>query len=150
MGKTESGWIRDGLDAYVSRLARYVPFSLIELPDLKKAASWSKARIQDKEAGLLLSRIGPADEVILLDERGTERRSADFAALLQTRLSRSGRDLVFVIGGAYGFSQQVYDRADDRLSLSRLTFPHQLVRVIFAEQLYRAFTILKGEPYHHE
>ena len=150
MGRTDVAWVREGLDLYCSRLSHYVPFSLVEIPQLKGVGSFTQEQIKEKEGDLLLSSIHPGDEVILLDERGKEYRSVEFASFLSSRLSRSGRDLVFVVGGAYGFSGKVYDRADGKISLSRMTFSHQMVRTIFAEQLYRAFTIMRGEPYHHE
>ena len=150
VGKTDVKWVREGLDLYVSRLSHYVPFTLDEIPELKNAASLTREQVKEKEWELVLKRIKDADEVILLDEHGRQLRSVELAAFLQDKLSRSGRDLVFVVGGAYGFSDRVYDRADALLSLSKMTFSHQMVRTIFAEQLYRAFTIIKGEPYHHE
>ena len=150
VGKTDVRWVRDGLDLYVSRLKHYVPFSLVEIPELKNASALSRDQIKEREGELILAALKPADEVVLLDEHGQSLRSVDFARFLGDRMNRGGRDLVFVIGGAYGFSQKVYDRAPSRLSLSPMTFSHQMVRTIFAEQLYRAFTILKGEPYHHE
>ena len=150
VGKTDVKWAREGLDLYVSRLSHYVPFTLEEIPELKNVSALSRDQIKEKEGELVLKRIKDADELVLLDERGRELRSVELASWLQDRLARGGRDLVFVIGGAYGFSDKVYDRADGKLSLSRLTFSHQMVRTIFAEQLYRAFTIIKGEPYHHE
>jgi 23S rRNA (pseudouridine1915-N3)-methyltransferase len=150
VGKTDVKWVREGLDLYVSRLSHYVPFTLEEIPELKNVSALSRDQIKEKEGELVLKRIKDADELVLLDERGRELRSVELASWLQDRLARGGRDLVFVIGGAYGFSDKVYDRADGKLSLSRLTFSHQMVRTIFAEQLYRAFTIIKGEPYHHE
>ena len=150
VGKTDVKWVREGLELYVSRLSHYVPFSLDEIPELKNAASLTQDQIKEKEGELVLKRIKDSDELVLLDERGKEFRSVELAAWLEDKLARSGRDLVFVIGGAYGFSSNVYDRADSKLSLSRMTFSHQMVRTIFAEQLYRAFTIIKGEPYHHE
>ena len=150
VGKTDVKWVREGLDLYVSRLSHYVPFTLEEIPELKNVSALSRDQIKEKEGELVLKRIKDADEVVLLDERGSELRSVELASWLQGRLARGGRDLVFVIGGAYGFSDRVYDRADGKMSLSRLTFSHQMVRTIFAEQLYRAFTIIKGEPYHHE
>ena len=150
VGKTDVKWVREGLDLYVSRLSHYVPFTLEEIPELKNVSALSRDQIKEKEGELVLKRIKDADELVLLDERGRELRSVELASWLQDRLARGGRDLVFVIGGAYGFSDKVYDRADGKLSLSRLTFSHQMGRTIFAEQLYRAFTIIKGEPYHHE
>ena len=150
VGKTDIPWVRDGLEMYVSRLRHYVPFALKEIPELKGVSALDREQIKQREGELVLRQLKDSDEVVLLDERGEERRSVEFARWLEGRLTRSGRDLVFVIGGAYGFSDAVYARADGSLSLSRMTFSHQLVRTIFAEQLYRAFTILRGEPYHHE
>ena len=150
VGKTDVKWVREGLDLYVGRLSHYVPFALEEIPELKGVSSLTRDQIKEREGELILKRIKETDEVILLDERGKELRSVGLAAMLEDKLARSGRDLVFVVGGAYGFSQKVYDRSDGRLSLSRMTFSHQMVRTIFAEQLYRAFTIIRGEPYHHE
>ena len=150
VGKTDVRWVREGLDLYVSRLSHYIPFSLDEIPELKNVSALSKDQIKDKEGELIMKKLRPSDEVILLDEHGKEWRSIEFAAVLEDKISRSGRDLVFVIGGAYGFSGQVYARADAKMSLSKMTFSHQMVRTVFAEQLYRAFTIMRGEPYHHE
>ena len=150
VGKTDVSWVREGLATYTGRLMHYVPFSVVEIPELKNVSSWTQEQIKDREGELILKAVRPSEEVILLDEHGREYRSVEFADWLQGHLSRSGRDLVFVIGGAYGFSDAVYARSDGKLSLSRMTFSHQMVRTIFAEQLYRAFTILRGEPYHHE
>ena len=150
VGKTDIPWVREGLEMYISRLGHYVPFSLREIPELKGVSALSRDQIKKKEGELILDQVRPSDEVILLDEHGREYRSVEFAAWLERRLAASGRDLVFVIGGAYGFSEAVYARADGKLSLSKMTWSHQLVRTIFAEQLYRAFTILRGEPYHHD
>ena len=150
VGKTDISWVREGLEMYVSRLKHYAPFSVVEIPELKGVSSLTREQIKEREGALVLDRLKSADEVVLLDEKGREFRSQEFADWLSARLAGSGRDLVFVIGGAYGFSEAVYARADGRLSLSKMTFSHQLVRTIFAEQLYRAFTILRGEPYHHE
>ena len=150
VGKTDIGWVREGLDLYVSRLRHYVPFTVMEIPELKKVSALSEAQIKEKEGELILKQVGPADILVLLDERGRQYRSMEFARWLEKQLSQGGRSLVFAIGGAYGFSSAVYERANGLLSLSPMTFSHQMVRTIFAEQLYRAFTILKGEPYHHE
>ena len=150
VGKTDIPWVRDGLEMYVSRLKHYVPFELREIPELKGVSALNREQIKEREGELILKQLKPSDEVILLDEHGQEYRSLEFADWLGRRLSASGRDLVFVIGGAYGFSDAVYARAGGKVSLSKMTFSHQLVRTIFAEQLYRAFTILRGEPYHHE
>lgn len=150
VGRTDVKWVREGLELYMSRLDHYVPFSLVEIPELKNISSFSKEQIKDKEGDAIIKAIRPSDEVFLLDEHGREYSSMEFSVFLEEKMSRSSRDLVFVIGGAYGFSKAVYLRAEGKISLSRMTFSHQMVRTIFAEQLYRAFTIIKGEPYHHE
>ncbi len=150
VGRTDVPWVKAGLDAYVSRLAHYVPFCLDEIPELKNVAALSREQIKAKEGELLLKRFKPSDHVVLLDEHGRSFRSVEFASWLEDRMSHSASDLVFVVGGAYGFSPDVYARANGKISLSEMTFSHQMVRTIFAEQLYRAFTIIKGEPYHHE
>ena len=150
VGKTDVKWVKEGLDLYVARLRHYVPFSLIEIPQLKNVSAFTQEQIKEKEGELILKQVTPGDSVILLDEHGKEYRSVEWAEWIRQRLARGGKGLVFVIGGAYGFSQAVYDRAEGKVSLSRMTFSHQMVRTIFAEQLYRAFTIIKGEPYHHE
>ncbi|MBQ4305755.1 MAG: 23S rRNA (pseudouridine(1915)-N(3))-methyltransferase RlmH [Bacteroidales bacterium] len=150
VGRTDVDWVKESLDLYGSRLSHYVPFSVVEIPQLKGTASLSKEQIKEKEGEAILRILKGADHVVLLDERGKEYRSVEFAGVLQGFMSRSSADLVFVTGGAYGFSKAVYDRADGKMSLSKMTFSHQMVRTIFAEQLYRAFTIIKGEPYHHE
>jgi 23S rRNA (pseudouridine1915-N3)-methyltransferase len=150
VGKTDVPWVKEGLDLYVSRLRHYVPFALVEIPQLKNVSAFTQDQIKEKEGELILKQISPGDSVILLDEHGKEYCSVEWAEWLRQRLARGGKGLVFVIGGAYGFPEKVYERAEGRISLSRMTFSHQMVRTIFAEQLYRAFTIIKGEPYHHE
>lgn len=150
VGKTDIKWVKEGLEMYVSRLKHYIPFELVEIPELKNVGALSKEQIKQKEGDLLLKSVKPQDELVLLDEHGREYRSIEFAKYLDDRISRAGRDIVFVIGGAYGFSEDVYARCNSKISLSRMTFSHQIVRAIFAEQLYRAFTIMRGEPYHHE
>jgi 23S rRNA (pseudouridine1915-N3)-methyltransferase len=149
VGKTVVPWVRDGLRLYASRLEHYTRFEIREIPELKNAGALSEDQIKEKEGALILREAGDA-EILLLDEHGKEFRSVEFAAELQKRLNRGGRDICFVVGGAYGFSPEVYARAAGKISLSKMTFSHQMVRTIFAEQLYRAFTIIKGEPYHHE
>ena len=150
VGKTDRDWVRQGLEIYLSRLKHYIPFSLTEIPELKNVSAFTKEQIKIKEGSLILKNIRPNDEVILLDERGKMFTSIEFASLIKDRMDYASRDIVFVIGGAYGFSEEVYSRANSKISLSKMTFSHQMVRTIFAEQLYRAFTIIKGEPYHHE
>lgn len=149
VGKTIKGWITDGLDIYKGRLSHYVNFEMKEIVPQKLSANLSKDEIKLKEGELILKNLRAEDRVILLDERGEERPSQAWAEIVRRQMV-SGKDIVYVIGGAYGFSQAVYDRAEGKISLSRMTFSHQMVRVIFAEQLYRAFTIINGEPYHHE
>lgn len=150
VGKTDIRWVREGLEMYSSRLKHYVNFDVVEMPELKNVSALSKEQIKEREGELILKHIKANDSLVLMDERGREYRSIQFAAMLEDRMIRGGRDMVFVIGGAYGFSEEVYSRADDKISLSKMTYSHQLVRTIFAEQLYRAFTIIRGEPYHHE
>lgn len=150
VGKTDRDWVKQGLDIYVSRLKHYIPFSINEIAELKNVSAMSRDQIKAKEGELILKSIKPTDDVILLDEHGKEYSSTEFASLLQNKINYEGKDIVFIIGGAYGFSEQVYKRANSKISLSRMTFSHQMVRAIFAEQIYRAFTIMKGEPYHHE
>ena len=150
VGKTDVKWVKEGLEVYASRLSHYVPFSIVEIPELKKAGSLSHQQIKEKEGELILKQVGPQDILVLLDEHGRECRSLEFATFLEKQLSTGAKNLIFTVGGAYGFSEEVYERANWKLSLSKMTFSHQMVRTIFAEQLYRAFTILKGEPYHHE
>ena len=149
VGKTVVPWVRDALQLYASRLQHYTRFEIREIPELKNAGSLSEEQIKEKEGALVLKEAGDA-EMILLDEHGKEFRSIEFAEEIQRRLNRGGHDLCFVVGGAYGFSPAVYAHASGKISLSRMTFSHQMVRAIFTEQLYRAFTIIKGEPYHHE
>lgn len=150
VGKTDKDWVRQGLDIYVSRLKHYIPFSIVEIPELKNVSALSKEQIKSKEGDLILKAIRPNDDVILLDERGKEYTSIELARIIQDKISYEGRDIIFIIGGAYGFSDAVYQRANSKLSLSKMTFSHQMVRAIFVEQIYRAFTIMRGEPYHHE
>jgi len=148
-GKTVDTRLQSLIDDYQQRLKHYVPFELVVLPDLKNAKALTEEQIKVAEGEALLARLTPAMDVILLDEHGKEFRSIEFADYLQKKMS-SGRDLALVIGGPYGFSQAVYDRANGKLSLSQMTFSHQMIRIMAIEQIYRAMTILRGEPYHHE
>ncbi|TFH27846.1 MAG: 23S rRNA (pseudouridine(1915)-N(3))-methyltransferase RlmH [Bacteroidia bacterium] len=147
-GKTRDSFIKEGVELFRLRVVRYVPFKIETLPELKKTRNLTMKEVQNQEGVLLLKWVKPTDHLVLLDERGQEYNSISFAEYLNSLEGRVNH-LVFVIGGPYGFSEEVYKRADAQLSLSKLTFSHQLVRVIFMEQLYRAYTILKGEPYHH-
>ena len=150
VGKTDKDWVRQGMDIYVSRLKHYIPFAVVEIPELKNVSALTKDQIKTREGELILKNIKPTDDLILLDERGKEYTSVELAKVIQDKISYVGKDMVYVIGGAYGFSDAVYQRANSKISLSRMTFSHQMVRAIFVEQIYRAFTIIKGEPYHHE
>lgn len=149
VGRTVVPWVREGLQLYASRLQHYVRFEIREIPELKNAGALSEEQIKAKEGALILKEADGC-EMILLDEHGREFRSLEFAKELQNRMNRGGKDICFVVGGAYGFSPEVYGKASGKVSLSKMTFSHQMVRVLFAEQLYRAYTIIKGEPYHHE
>lgn len=150
VGKTDKDWVKQGMDIYLSRLKHYIPFSVVEIPELKNVSALTKDQIKAREGELILKNVRPADDLILLDERGKEYASVELAKVIQDKITYAGKDIVFVIGGAYGFSDTVYSRANSKISLSRMTFSHQMVRAIFIEQIYRAFTIMKGEPYHHE
>lgn len=150
VGKTDTDWIRTGIAVYRDRLNHYINFSITELPDIRNTASLSKDQIKSREGDLILKSLGPGDHVILMDEKGREFTSSEWASWIGNKLAHLSGDLVFVIGGPYGFSEAVYARSNCMVSLSRMTFSHQMVRVIFTEQLYRSFTIIRGEPYHHE
>ena len=150
VGKTSAVYLKSGELEYQQRLKHYVRFEEIIIPDIKNSKNLSKSDLKNKEGNLILSKIDNSDEVILLDDKGKMFSSSDFASYLSEKMIRSTKSLVFVIGGAFGFSDPVYQRANTKISLSKMTFSHQMVRLIFKEQLYRAFTILKGEKYHHE
>ena len=149
VGKTQSKIFKLGIDDYVSRIEHYMPFSITIIPELKNTKSLSEDQQKQKEGELILKEIQPSDTVVLLDEHGAEFRSVEYANWLKQK-QNTARRLIFIIGGPYGFSPDVYARANEKISLSRMTFSHQMVRLIFTEQLYRACTIIKGEPYHHE
>ena len=148
-GKTSDSRLSSLIDEYQQRLRHYVPFELVVLPDLKNAKALSEEQVKTAEGEAILARLTPAMDVVLLDEHGREFRSIEFADYLQKKMS-SGKDLTLVIGGPYGFSDAVYARANGKLSLSQMTFSHQMIRIMAIEQIYRAMTILRGEPYHHE
>ena len=150
IGKTKSKFLLDGENEYVKRLKHYCKFSELIIPDIKNGGKLSKKELKEKEGNLILASIKNSDYVILLDDKGLELSSTDFAEFLNKKMVSSTNELVFVVGGAFGFSESVYKRANTKLSLSKMTFSHQMVRMIFKEQLYRAFTILKGEKYHHK
>ena len=150
IGRTASSYVAAGIDDYCGRLRRYVPFSIITIPDIKKSRSLTEARQKEEEGKALLSKVTSADLLILLDERGEQNTSIGFSEWLQRRMASGRKRIIFAIGGPYGFSEEVYSRADAMVSLSRMTFNHEMVRLFFTEQVYRAMTILRGEPYHHE
>ena len=149
VGKTVSKEFQKLMADYGERITHYMPFGVTTIPELKNTKSLTEEQQKTAEGELILRQLQPSDTVVLLDEHGHEPRSIELAAWLEKKQATTRR-LVFVIGGPYGFSDAVYQRANEQLSLSRLTFSHQMVRAIFLEQLYRACTIIKGEPYHHE
>lgn len=150
VGKTDSREVDALVEMYAKRINFYAKFSIVYLPDIKNTRKLSQSQQRTAEGEAILRQVGDGDYLLLLDEHGDELRSIEFAAWMQKRMAGGLRRLVFVIGGPYGFSDAVYSRADGKLSLSRMTFSHQIVRAIFTEQLYRAFTIIRNEPYHHE
>ena len=149
VGKTASRLYAEGIDDYANRINHYIPFCIKVIPELKNSKSLSEEQQKEKEGELILKNIEDKAFVVLLDEHGKEMRSVEFAAWLDNK-QQTVRNLTFVVGGPYGFSKAVYDRADGKISLSRMTFSHQMVRLVFTEQIYRACTIIRNDPYHHE
>ncbi len=149
VGKTINGYNSQGVDDYINRLKHYCRFELRVIPELKNAKNLSEEQIKQSEGELILKLVSTSDYLVLLDERGKMRGSVEFSEWLERIGNRGVKNLVFVIGGAYGFSEEVYARANEKIGLSPMTFSHQMVRMIFLEQLYRAHTILAGQPYHH-
>lgn len=149
VGKTNDKNITKGIDDYVGRVKHYMPFDIEVIPELKNTKSLTQNNQKEMEAEQILKRLQPSDTVVLLDEHGKEYRSIEFARWIE-KLQQTARSLVFIIGGPYGFADSVYERSDAKLSLSKMTFSHQMIRLLFVEQIYRACTIIKGEPYHHE
>ena len=150
VGKTDSNIFSEAIDIYVGRLKHYITFEPVVIPDIKNTKKLTEEQQKKLEGDCILKLIQPGDTVVLLDEAGKEMRSVEFAEWMRRKMNATSRKLIFVIGGPYGFSKEVYERADEKISLSKMTFSHQMVRLIFVEQLYRAMTILNGEPYHHE
>ena len=150
IGKTTDKHLLAGIDDYHRRITHYMPFDITVVPELKNTKSLSAEVQKEKEGELILKALQPGDVIVLLDEGGKEMRSTEFADYMERKMNTVNKRLVFIIGGPYGFSAKVYGAAHERLSLSRMTFSHQMVRLIFVEQLYRAMTILNGGPYHHE
>ena len=150
IGKTNARYLQEGIDEYIKRLKHYIPYSITVLPDIKNTKKLTEEQQKEAEGKLMLDALTPGDCLVLLDERGKEFTSVAFADYLQRKMNAGLRRLVFVIGGPYGFSQSVYDRADEKISLSKMTFSHEMIRLFFTEQIYRAMTIQRGEPYHHQ
>lgn len=149
IGETDEDYLITGIKKYVGRLGHYVSFEMKEIPDIRNRKTLSEEQQKKSESFLLLSQFQAGDYIILLDENGKQFTSVEFSENLEKLMASGSKRIVFVIGGPYGFSQEVYAKANAKMSLSPMTFSHQMVRLIFVEQLYRAFTILKGEPYHH-
>lgn len=150
VGKTVNKHFVDLIDEYASRVKHYIGFDIIIIPELRNTKNLSSDQQKQQEGELILRQLQQGDRVVLLDERGKEMRSVEFSSYMENKMNTVSKRLVFIIGGPYGFSPDVYRRADEQLSLSKMTFSHQMIRLIFVEQLYRAMTIMRGEPYHHE
>ncbi len=150
IGKTSIGYLKQGIDEYIKRLKHYVPFEIKYIDDIKNTKNISEDQQKRTEGAKILSLLDKSDFVVLLDEHGKEYTSIQYSSYIQKRMLSGSKKVVFVIGGPYGFSQEVYDRANDKISFSKMTFNHEMIRLIFTEQLYRAYTIINHEPYHHE
>ena len=150
IGKTSIGYLKQGIDEYIKRLKHYVPFEIKYIDDIKNTKNISEDQQKRTEGAKILSLLDKSDFVVLLDEHGKEYTSMQYSSYIQKRMLSGAKKVVFVIGGPYGFSQEVYDRANDKISFSKMTFNHEMIRLIFTEQLYRAYTIINHEPYHHE
>jgi 23S rRNA (pseudouridine1915-N3)-methyltransferase len=150
VGKTDKAWLQEGIGLFNSRIVHYLPYEFQVVPDIRNSRNLSESQQREKEGAALLAQLNAGDELILLDEKGKEFSSVEFARFLEKKMLGGVKTLVFFIGGPYGFSPDVYRAAASKISLSKMTFSHQMSRLIFTEQLYRALTILKGEPYHHE
>lgn len=150
IGKTSIGYLKQGIDEYIKRLKHYVSFEIKYIDDIKNTKNISEDQQKRTEGTKILSLLDKSDFVVLLDEHGKEYTSIQYSSYIQKRMLSGSKKVVFVIGGPYGFSQEVYDRANDKISFSKMTFNHEMIRLIFTEQLYRAYTIINHEPYHHE
>ena len=150
IGKTTDKRLETLIDEYVQRINHYISFEIIVIPELKNAKNLSFEQQKSEEAELLKRQLQPGDYLVLLDEHGRERRSVEFAQWMQKRMTAAPRRLVFVVGGPYGFAPEIHKMAQEEISLSLMTFSHQMIRLLFTEQVYRAMTIIRGEPYHHE
>ncbi|QCR22054.1 23S rRNA (pseudouridine(1915)-N(3))-methyltransferase RlmH [Pontibacter sp. SGAir0037] len=150
IGKTDEKFLEEGIEKYLKRLKHYHPFEFIIIPDIKQGGKFSAEQLKEAEGKLIQQKLQEGDHVILLDEKGKTFTSSEYATFLQKKLNTVTTNLIFIIGGAFGFSPALYERANDKISLSKMTFSHQMVRLFFTEQLYRGFTILRGEKYHHD
>ncbi len=150
IGKTDDAWLKEAMEKYTKRLVNYIGFEVVVIPDLKNSKSLSESQQKDAEGKLILGATKDSDAIVLFDEFGTQFRSVEFADFLQKKMNSGIKNLSFVVGGPYGFSDELLMKKYQKISLSKLTFSHQMIRVIILEQFYRAFTILKNEPYHHE
>ena len=150
IGKTDDKNLQTLIDTYQNRLKHYINFQLEVIPDIKNVKNLSESQQKEKEGEIILKKLAPTDQLVLLDEKGKEFRSIEFSSFLQKKMNSGIKQLVLVIGGPYGFSDAVYKKAQGKISVSKMTFSHQMIRLFIVEQVYRAFTILKNEPYHHE
>lgn len=150
VGKTKENYLQEGEKEYFKRINRYISFDLVEIPDIKNGKNKSEEEIKILEGDIILKKLKNTDYAVLLDENGRQFTSVQFADYMQRQFNAGSQGLIFIIGGAYGFSEALYQRADAKLSLSKMTFSHQMVRMFFMEQLYRGMTILNNEPYHHQ
>ena len=150
VGKTSISYVKEGIAEYVKRIGRYIPYKIQELPDASRSGKISEGEQKEAEGSLILRNLGDGDHVVLLDERGKEYTSREFAGRLEKLMASGRKRIVFVIGGPYGFSEAVYARGNELLSLSKMTFNHEMVRLFFTEQIYRGISILHGLPYHHD
>lgn len=150
VGKINSPWIQQGIEQYESRLNKYIKISKVIIPDLKNAKSLSVETLKEEEGKLIINNLAPSDYVIILDEKGREFSSREFAQWMQKQMNSGRKRIVLIIGGPFGFSDDVYSRANFKIALSEMTFTHEMAKLLLTEQIYRAMTILKGEPYHHD
>ena len=150
IGKTDERWLSEAIEKYAGRLRNYLPFSIDIIPDLKNTKAMTTVRQKEEEGRLILKNTGKSEQVILLDEHGREFSSKEFSGFLQKKMNSGIKTLTFVVGGPYGFSDEIYAQFSQKVSLSKMTFSHQMIRLLITEQIYRAMTILRNEPYHHE
>lgn len=150
VGKTNASWIKEGIDLFESRIVKYIKYSSISIPDIKNSRNLSIDTIKEEEGKLILQNLSSSDLVVLMDEKGKELSSREFSEWIQKQMNSGRKRLTIIIGGPYGFSESVYKKADSKLALSKMTFTHEMAKLILTEQIYRGMTLLKGEPYHHD